>query len=211
MYNKIKKYINTDRVINEDNDYLLKEEYDSLLAIKNKYSDIYEMIEVYNKYAKPHFEKLLDKDKDEYITLKGINIIKPAEYDTRNNNGITFTVDIRTKNKEYLKQYYTRYYVVRSDIHHSEKGFNPKFIKYFYNLLYKIAKNESVSIGNYKYDEYIRFKFEQEFIDKISIIENNISDINELIKYYKDKVIIVEQDQRLLDELKELNDFFENL
>ena len=44
MYNKIKKYIDTDRVINEDNDYLLKEEYDSLLAIKNSYSDVCEMI-----------------------------------------------------------------------------------------------------------------------------------------------------------------------
>lgn len=210
MYNKIKKYIDTDRVINEDNDYLLKEEYDSLLAIKNSYSDVCEMLEVYNKYGKPNFEKLLSGEKGEYIALKGINIVKPREYNAHNNNGITFIVDIRTKNKEYLQQYY-RHYTLRSDVHHYEKGFNPKFIKYYYDLLYRIAEKESINIGNYSYDDYVRFIFKQEFMDKIAIIENYISDINELIEYYKDRVIVVEQDQRLLDELKELDDFFENL
>lgn len=210
MYNKIKKYIDTDRVINEDNDYLLKEEYDSLLAIKNSYSDVCEMLEVYNKYGKPNFEKLLSGEKGEYVALKGINIVKPREYNAHNNNGITFIVDIRTKNKEYLQQYY-RHYTLRSDVNHYEKGFNLKFIKYYYDLLYRIAEKESINIGNYSYDDYVRFTFKQEFMDKIAIIENDISDINELIEYYKDRVIVVEQDQRLLDELKELDDFFENL
>lgn len=210
MYNKIKKYIDTDRVINEDNDYLLKEEYDSLLAIKNSYSDVCEMLEVYNKYGKPNFEKLLSGEKGEYIALKGINIVKPREYNAHNNNGITFIVDIRTKNKEYLQQYY-RHYTLRSDVHHYEKGFNHKFIKYYYDLLYRIAEKESIHIGNYIYDDYVKFIFKQEFMDKIAIIENDISDINELIEYYKDRVIVVEQDQRIIDELKELDDFFENL
>lgn len=210
MYNKIKKYIKTDRIIDEDNDYLLKEEYDSLLAIKNSYSDVCEMLEAYNKYGKPNFEKLLSGEKGEYIALKGINIVKPREYNAHNNNGITFIVDIRTKNKEYLQQYY-RHYTLRSDVNHYEKGFNPKFIKYYYDLLYRIAEKESINIGNYSYDDYVRFIFKQEFMDKIAIIENYISDINELIEYYKDRVIVVEQDQRLLDELKELDDFFENL
>lgn len=207
MYNKIKKYIDTDRVINEDNDYLLKEEYDSLLSMKEEFSDINEMLETYRKYAKPHFEKLLI-NKDDYIVLKSIIIVKPSEYSANNNNSIRFIVDIR--GVEYTTitiQHFAR----KSTFEHREKGFNPKFIKYYYELLYRIAKNEEIDVCNYNFNNYVEFNFKAELINKILAVENDIEDLHNLIEYYKDKVITVKQDQRLLDELKEIDDFFENL
>lgn len=207
MYNKIKKYIDTDRVINEDNDYLLKEEYDSLLSMKEEFSDINEMLETYRKYAKTHFEKLLI-NKDDYIVLKSIIIVKPSEYSANNNNSIRFIVDIR--GVEYTTitiQHLTR----RSTIEHRERGFNPKFIKYYYELLYRIAKNEEIDVCNYNFNDYVEFNFKTELINKILAVENDIEDLHSLIEYYKDKVITVKQDKRLLDELKEIDDFFENL
>lgn len=207
MYNKIKNYININREINEDNDYLLKEEYDSLLSMKEEFSDINEMLETYRKYAKPHFEKLLI-NKDDYIVLKSIIIVKPSEYDTHNNNSIRFIVDIR--GVEYTAvtiQHFTR----RSAVEHRERGFNPKFIKYYYELLYRIAKNEEIDVCNYKFDDYVKFNFKTELINRVLAVESDIEGLHDLIEYYKDKVITVKQDQRLLDELKEIDDFFENL
>lgn len=207
MYNKIKNYISINREINEDNDYLLKEEYDSLLSMKEEFSDINEMLETYRKYAKPHFEKLLI-NKDDYIALKSISIVKPSEYNTHNNNGIRFLADIRgVEYTDITVQHFTR----RSAIVHIEKGFNPKFIKYYYELLYRIAKNEEIDVCNYKFDDYVKFDFETEFINKVLAVESDIDSLHDLIEYYKDKVITVKQDQRLLDELKEIDDFFENL
>ena len=200
MYNKIKKYIDTDRVINEDNDYLLKEEYDSLLAIKNSYSDVCEMLEVYNKYGNPNFEKLLSGEKGEYIALKGINIVKPREYNAHNNNGITFIAYIYNKNS-----------LFKRDISHHEQGFNLKFIKKYYDLLCKLSLEEAIDKIDSRYDDYASFLFKGRFMDKIKLVETSMSDIDELIEYYKDKVVVVKQDQRIIDELKELDDFFENL
>ena len=53
--------------------------------------------------------------------------------------------------------------------------------------------------------------FNNDFINKLTTIENSLSDINELIEYYKDKVITIEQDQSILNDLKELDDFFNNI
>lgn len=199
MYNKIKKYINTDRIINEDNDYLLKEEYDSILEIKNNCSDIHELLDAYNKYAKPKFEELT-KNENLVFELSSIKIIKPSEYDAVNRNGITFVAYISNKNS-----------LFKRDISHHEQGFNLKFIKKYYDLLCKLSLEEAIDKIDSRYDDYASFLFKGRFMDKIKLVETSMSDIDELIEYYKDKVVVVKQDQRIIDELKELDDFFENL
>ena len=205
MYNKINKYIKTNRIINEDNDYLLKEEYDNILAIKNDYDDICQILNVYNQYAKPEFQKTI-QNMDSKIDLKlySIKIIKPDNYNSIIRNGITFIAVTCFYNDANKENYHDK-----PKLEHYEKDFKFKFIFDYYELLKKISKQESMRIVDY--GKYIEFVFNNDFINKLITIENSLSDINELIEYYKDKVITIEQDQSILNDLKELDDFFNNI
>lgn len=205
MYNQINKYIKTDRIIDEDNDYLLKEEYDNILAIKNNYDDIYQILNVYNQYAKPEFQKTI-QNIDSKIDLKlySIKIVKPDNYNRIIRNGITFIAVACFYNDTNKENYYDK-----PKLEHYEKDFKFKFIFDYHELLKKISENESIKIVDY--GNYIEFVFDKDFINKLATIESNLSDINELIEYYKDKIITIEQDQSILNDLKELDDFFQNI
>lgn len=200
MYNILNKLQIINRVLDEDNDYLLKEEYDLLISIKEKNSHINKILNIYNLYAKKEFENFFGSNAK--IILSSIHIVKPNSYNINNYNDITFYVD--TAESSISSVYHRRGYK------HKEAGFKLSFIKEVNEILEELVKKNCAYRDTtiYKYHAY---HFTNEFKQQIKDFQEINELIEKLIDYYKDKVITVTVDERLIKELNEIDDFLKNL
>lgn len=208
MYNLLKKYKITERTITEDNDYLLKEEYDVLKKYRARYDGVKEFMEIYNNYNKELFEKY-NKD-DYFIFPRKIEIIKPSEYSASRNNYITFYSTALERANE------GRIYCSGQYLSHKEEGFKSSFISNTYKLLLSLCSNNNIEIPlmnltEYSYSNEATFTLSNELMD---ICKNNlilIKELDSLLKYYEDKVVAIKEDERLLKELEDIDDFLSKL
>lgn len=198
MYNKLKELKITDRIVNEDNDYLLKEEYDKLIKIKNKYDSVLTIIDEFNQYCKSTVTKEYPEDK--YIIIPStIKIVKESSYTVTNYN------DIHYEMRVYLGEKYI------TTVNKKEERFKLEHIKKITKCLDNMVNDffllEKSSYG-YSYSDYNYYTFRFNNLKKIL---KEIKDVVMLVEYFNDKIVTIEKDEKLLKELQEIDDFLENL
>lgn len=198
MYNKLKELKITDRIVNEDNDYLLKEEYDKLIKVKNKYDSVLTVIDEFNQYCKSTVTKEYPEDK--YIIIPStIKIVKESSYTVTNYN------DIHYEMRVYLGEKYI------TTVNKKEERFKLEHIKKITKCLDNMVNDffllEKSSYG-YNYSDYNYYTFRFNNLKKIL---KEIKDVVMLVEYFNDKIVTIEKDEKLLKELQEIDDFLENL
>ena len=194
MYNKLKELNITNRVVNEDNDYLLQEEYDKVLELKKAYSNLAYVMDNFNKYCKKKMDKY--DSKSFIIVPKEIRMTTPEAYNTSTNNCVVFEMTVYSRDYGYIEG---RFSV-------SEEGFKLSYIEQLYLNLIKLYDKNMV-----KRDRRIGYEAFQFKKEHIVFMMEHMKDINMLSEYFKDKVVNVEEDEKLLQELQEIDDFLENL
>lgn len=206
MYKLLKKLNITDRIVNEDNDYLLEDEYKKLENIYNEFSDLKYVIDVYHKYC----DTYINLDKDDVYVLQEITIVRPNKYTTSNYNSITFNMNIYSRE--------TGDYITYRNL--KEEGFTPNFIKDMYKRLCSLTdKTDYVSASrDSDYDTYRIFYFSTRrhmdnpeersyYIDDLKKYEG----VEKLLNHFKDRTISIPKDENFEKDIKEIYDLFENL
>lgn len=199
MYKLLRELKITDRIVNEENDYLLEEEYNKLKEMCSDDTDLLTVINAYNQYCGEYIKK--QEEKGNYVILTDISMATPEKYSASTNNDIRFY--IHTHNKK------TGQYVTYDCI--KEEGFRPAFIKSLYNALIVLSEKTDYVVARYKtsYEKTRNFEFkgEQPYMEDLKRNQK----IRDLIEYFEDKVITVQKDTAFEQDIKEIYDLLENL
>lgn len=199
MYKLLKQLKITDRLVDEENNYLLQEEYDKLKEMVTDDSNLKTVLDIYNQYCDEYIKK--QAEKGYYVVLTDIHVTIPEKYSTNNNNVIKFYMHVYNEKTDEYKTYDSL----------KEEGFKPAFIKTLYNALLQLSETTSYvsarSIGYYDKTRNFEFKTGDSYTQALEKNEK----IKELIAYFEDKVVVVPKDEIFEQDIKEIYDLLENL
>ena len=201
MYYKVNELNIINRKLDRNSNYLTKEEYQNIENSIQVYPEIKDLNKMLDTYVKNHME---EKNINNWL-ISRIEIIDTEGYDR--NRTITTTIKFRIT---YYEETRLQYYCIK------ESGFRKEYLEYVIGFLKELSNKTNFVTKkfcrvDYYYGAY-QFTFDnikyKQYLDKINKNNNKIQDI---LEYYKDNLVEIQEDKDYLNDMNSIDEFLESL
>lgn len=201
MYYKVNELGVLNRVLTRDSDYLTKEEYDIIKKQVTKHPEIDDLNKMLDTYVKR-------KTENNPYCISKIKIINTTYYDKQYKSftSIEFHVSILDENDRPVRNIVVR-----------ESGFRKEYIHHVNEFLDRLHKKTTFVLKETERAHYYSnamnvFQFSvPKYLDYIRNIDKEMVKINELLDYYKNNLVEIEEDKDYLDDMNSVDEFLAGL
>lgn len=201
MYYKVNELGVLNRVLTRESDYLTKEEYDIIKKQVTKHPEIDDLNKMLDTYVK-------HKVQNKPYCISKIKVVDTAYYDKRYESftSIEFLVSILDEDDKFVK-----------NIIIQESGFREEYIRHVNDFLKKLHKKTTFVLkGVERIHYYVNginvYQFAvPEYLDYIRNVDKEMAKINELLDYYKDNLVEIQEDKDYLSDMNSVDEFLAGL